>query len=89
MQDKLYIILPKDFQNEFRTPEELIVCVGYVDQVLQLRPRDENEWEIRNNKKLFRKSPNPLVYLYNFLMNNVSSKIYMMKNERFLKMDLN
>ncbi len=86
LQDKLYIILPKNFKEEFRTPAELIECTGFINQVIVLRPRDENEWELRNNKNLYRKSPNPLVFLYNYIMNNISSMIYLLKNERYLNM---
>lgn len=87
LQDKLYILVPKGFTKEFSTPSELIECAGYIDQVLQLRPRDENEWELRNNKNLYRKSPNPLVYLYNFIMNNIPSMIYLHQNKKYLKVE--
>jgi ABC-type antimicrobial peptide transport system permease subunit len=48
---------------------------------------DENEWELRNNKNLYRKSPNPLVFLYNFIMNNIPSMIYLNQNKKYLKFD--
>eukprot|EP00347_Sterkiella_histriomuscorum_P002460 403368062 len=89
LQDKLYILIPRDFVKQFKTPADLIECAGYIDQVLVLRPRDENEWELRNNKNLYRKSPNPLVYLYNFIMNNIASMIYLNKNKKYMRLDNN
>lgn len=87
LQDKLYILVPKDFPLEFKTPADLIDCAGYINQVLVLRPTDENEWELRNNKNLFRKSPNPLIYFYNYVMNNISSMVYLYRNKKYLNID--
>lgn len=79
--------MPKGFTRIFKNPADLIECAGYIDQVLQLRPRDENEWELRNNKNLFRKKANALVYLYNFIMNNIPSAVYLHRNKKYLKVD--
>ena len=68
----------------YQTPKEFVDQVGYLNSELFLRPSDDNEWEIRNNKNLYKNSPNPLVYLYNFIMNNIVSKIYINKNRDHL-----
>jgi hypothetical protein len=67
----------------YPTPRDLIGCVGYLDAAIRLKPSDENEWELRNNKKLLKKSIHPLAYLYNFIMNNISSMIYLNKNSHY------
>ena len=69
-------MLPRNFTQLFHTPGELIECVGYVDTPLQLQALDRNEMELRTNPRLYRKKPNPLVYLYNFIMNNITSFVY-------------
>ena len=76
MQDRLFLLLPKSYTQQFPRPWELIECVGYVDTPLVLQANEQNEYELRNNKSLYRKSPNPLVYLFNFIMHNITSKVY-------------
>ena len=70
--------------NIYKTPRELVDSVGYLNTVLRLKPKDDNEYDLRNNKRLFRKPHNPLVYLFNFVMNNISSMIYLNKNKNYL-----
>ena len=76
MQDRLFILLPKDFTNKFKKPIQLVECVGYVNMPLVLQMIEQNEFELRNNQNLFRKKPNPIVFLYNFINNNISSTVY-------------
>lgn len=76
LQDRLFILLPKNFTSMFQRPIDLIECVGYVDVPLFLMANEQNEYELRNNPKLFRKKPHPLVFLYNFIMNNMMTSVY-------------
>jgi hypothetical protein len=76
MQDRLFILLPKNFIQAFPRPRDLIECVGYIDTPLALQAIEQNEFELRNNMKLYRKKPNPIVYLFNFVMNNITSMVY-------------
>jgi hypothetical protein len=69
-------MLPKNFTQEFPCPNELLNCVGYVPLPLILPAADKNEMDLRMNPNLFRRKPNPIVYLYNFIMNNVISFVY-------------
>lgn len=82
MQDRLFILLPKNFTNQFKTPIELIECVGYVDTPLFLQPNEQNEFEIRNNMNLFRKKPHPLMYLFNYIMNSIVSTVYELQHAK-------
>lgn len=76
MQDRLFLLLPKTYTQQWPRPQDLIEVAGYVDTALMLQANEQNEWELRNNKSLYRKSPNPLVYLFNFIMHNITSKVY-------------
>lgn len=76
MQDRLFILLPKNFTQIFPRPRDLIECVGYLDTPLALPALEQNEYELRNNAKLYRKKPNPVVYLFNFIINNITSAVY-------------
>jgi ABC-type antimicrobial peptide transport system permease subunit len=71
----------------YKTPRDLVDAVGYLNTVLRLKPKDDNEWELRNNKNLYKKAQNPLVYLYNFVMNNISSMVYLNKNKAYLRIE--
>ena len=81
------MMLPKSFTLTFHTPQSLIQCVGYVNTVLNLQSRDENEWELRNNPKLYRKKTSPAIFLVNFIMNNIPSMFYLNKNKKYLNID--
>jgi len=76
MQDRLFILLPKGFTSKFKKPIDLVECVGYVNMPLVLQMIEQNEFELRNNQNLFRKKPNPIVFLYNFINNNINSTVY-------------
>ena len=56
--------------------------VGWVDEPLNLKANEWNEWDKRNNKKLYRKSPNPLLFVINFLLHNLCSDIYLWQNKQ-------
>jgi hypothetical protein len=55
--------------------------VAWVDNPLNLKENEWNEWDKRNNKKLYRKSPNPIIFVVNFLLHNLCSDIYLWQNE--------
>ena len=76
LQERLFIMLPKNFTHCFPCPKELIDCVGYIGLPLLLQPVDKNEMDLRTNPNLFRKKPNPIVYLFNFIVNNMTSFVY-------------
>jgi hypothetical protein len=80
LEDSLEVFLPKNYMSLYHRPIDLIESVGYVNTVIRLKPSDDNLWELRNNKNPYRKSLSPHEYLYNFIMNNIASMIYMNKN---------
>ena len=55
----------------FPTPRMLIDAVGGLDEMIKLKPKDENEWDMRHNKNLYRPSPSAHEYLYNFIVNTI------------------
>lgn len=79
LEDTLEIFLPKNFMSLYMRPIDLIESVGYVNIMIRLSPSDDNLWELRNNRNLYRKSLSPHEYLYNFIMNNIPSMIYINK----------
>ena len=55
--------------------------VAFVDKKLKLNPADsKNEWDVQNNKKIYKSSINPLLYFLKFLENNIASNIYLYQN---------
>ena len=69
-------MLPKNFTSQFACPKDLIECAGYIGQPLLLQPHDKNEMDLRSNPNIFRKKPNPLVFLINYISNNIISYVY-------------
>ena len=58
------IILPDNFHKLYPTPWLLMKEVAYVDEPLFLNPSDSrNQWDIRNNKKLYWPSKNPIYFV--------------------------
>ena len=58
------IILPNQFWEKFPTPSKLVDEVGFVDEALHLNFSDtKNQWDVRNNTKLYWPSLNPLFYV--------------------------
>ena len=83
-EDQLQLFLPKNFMQHYPTPRHLIDSAGYLNAILVLKPNEDNEQDLRKNPNLFRKKPNPIIYVYNFIMNNVVSMMYLNKNQVFL-----
>ena len=64
------IILPNEFWLKYKTPGALVDEVCWVDDPLFLNSIDsKNQWDIRNNKKLYWPSKNPLMAIKHFLNN--------------------
>ena len=75
------IILPDNFHTTFDTPWKLMKEVAYVDEPLYLAPGDSrNQWDIRNNKKLYWPSKNPIYFVIQFIHNTISSNIFLYQN---------
>ena len=75
------IILPDNFHKTYPTPWLLMKEVAYVDEPLFLAPGDSrNQWDIRNNKKLYWPSKNPIYFVVQFIHNNIASNIFLYQN---------
>ena len=75
------IILPDNFPKLYPTPWELIKEACLVDEPLFLAPGDSrNQWDIRNNKKLYWPSKNPIYFVIQFIHNNIASNIFLYQN---------
>ena len=80
-QKIFFIILPNEFWLKFPTPSKLVDEVGFVDEALHLNFSDtKNQWDVRNNKKLYWPSKNPIFYIIQFVLNNIPSNIYIYQN---------
>ena len=52
-------------------------AIGFVDEPLFLNANDmKNQWDIRNNQKLYWPSKPPTYYFIQFLVNNIQSNIF-------------
>lgn len=49
---------------------------GFVDQAFILRANDLNEWELRHNKTLYKKSLNPVLIVAFYCINTIMSMSY-------------
>jgi len=76
-QKMFAIILPNEFWLKFPTPSKLVDAIGFVDEPMYLNANDmKNQWDIRNNKKLYWPSKNPVFFVIQFIVNNIQSNIY-------------
>mmetsp|Transcript_31473 Transcript_31473/g.42670 ORF Transcript_31473/g.42670 Transcript_31473/m.42670 type:complete len:205 (-) Transcript_31473:76-690(-) len=83
MQQTLKILIPDDFTKVFETPNDLIKEIGYIDNAITLKSSAVNEWDIKNNKLLYRKSTNPIKFFLNFLSHNICSNVYQYQNMQY------
>jgi len=63
LQDTLEVTIPQNFFEIYETPRDLCHAGGFVESAFILKPNDLNEWELRHNKTLYKKSKNPVLIL--------------------------